>query len=76
MAVMHARGELRVGEDFIHESIVGSIFTGRLEKEEEFFGRKAVIPRVSGRAYITQYCEVVLDEEDPFPEGYTVGDIR
>lgn len=35
----------------------------------------AVIPEISGRAYVTQYCDIVCDEDDPFPEGYTVGDI-
>ena len=35
----------------------------------------AVIPEINGRAYITQYCDIVLDEDDPFPEGFTVGDI-
>eukprot|EP00931_Biecheleriopsis_adriatica_P118745 TRINITY_DN94073_c0_g1_i1.p1 TRINITY_DN94073_c0_g1~~TRINITY_DN94073_c0_g1_i1.p1 ORF type:complete len:203 (+),score=29.56 TRINITY_DN94073_c0_g1_i1:661-1269(+) len=76
MAQLHARGRLGLGEDFVHESIVGSRFIGRLEEETIVGGDvAAVVPTISGRAWITQYCEVVCDPTDPFPEGYTVGDI-
>ena len=63
----------------MHESIVGTRFVGRLLEEvliesgsEQI---QAVIPTITGRAWITQYCDVVCDSSDPFPEGYTVGDI-
>ena len=78
MAVMHAKGELALGEDFVHESIVGTTFTGRLVAEERVEGRyaaDAVVPEIAGRAWITQHCTVVCDPTDPFPTGYTVGDI-
>ena len=77
MAVMHARGELKVGEPFVHESIVGSIFTGVIleETELEGDGRVAIIPEIKGSACITQYSTVVVDPTDPFKEGFKVADI-
>eukprot|EP00548_Thalassiothrix_antarctica_P001745 CAMPEP_0194140596 /NCGR_PEP_ID=MMETSP0152-20130528/10133_1 /TAXON_ID=1049557 /ORGANISM="Thalassiothrix antarctica, Strain L6-D1" /LENGTH=348 /DNA_ID=CAMNT_0038838907 /DNA_START=276 /DNA_END=1322 /DNA_ORIENTATION=+ len=77
MAVLHARGELVMGERFVHESIVGTKFIGTI-LEETTIGKKnkiAIIPQIEGSAYITQYSEVVVDDEDPFPEGYRVADI-
>ena len=76
MATMHARGLLKVGEKFVHESIVGSTFIGTILEEivmED--GRKGMIPEIKGSACITQYCEVVVDKKDIFPVGYTVADI-
>eukprot|EP00945_MAST-04E_sp_MAST-4E-sp1_P006133 g6133.t1 len=77
MAVMHARGELAVGEKFIHESIVGSKFTGTILEETtlEADGRVAIIPGIEGSACITQYSEIVVDPDDPFPVGFRVADI-
>ena len=76
MASLHARGELGLGEDFVHESVIGSSFVGRLHEETTIAaGVKAVVPSISGRAWITQHATVVCDPSDPFPEGYTVGDI-
>jgi proline racemase len=76
MTVLHARGQLKVGEPFVHESIVGSKFTGTILEETTLEdGRSATIPQIEGSAYITQYSEVVVDPTDPFPEGYRVGDI-
>eukprot|EP00965_Chrysotila_dentata_P195533 6177048-Pleurochrysis_carterae.AAC.3 len=80
MALLHARGELAIGEDFEHESIIGTKFIGRL-LEEVVVGEgtekavHGVSPSVSGRAWITQHAMVVCDPSDPFPEGFTVGDI-
>ena len=76
MATLHAKGLLKVGEPFVHESIVGSKFTGTIMEETTLEdGRKAIIPQVEGSACITQYSEVVVDPEDPFSEGYRVADI-
>ena len=77
MAVMHARGELAVGQAFVHESIVGSLFTGTILAEVSLpgDGRAAIIPQIEGSACITQYSEIVVDPEDPFPQGYRVADI-
>ena len=76
MATMHARGELKVGEEFVHESIVGSTFVGKILEEVMLEdGRVAIVNSIKGSACITQYCEVVVDENDPFEEGYKVSDI-
>jgi len=78
MAQLHARGLLKLREEFIHESIVGTQFIGRLLEEVEVSSSvqiKGVLPAVSGQAWITQYCDVVCHPSDPFPEGYVVGDI-
>ncbi len=75
MATLFARGELGLGQDFRHQGILGTIFTGRLVRETEWNGRPAVVPTISGRAYVTGHARYVLDPEDPFPAGFTVGDI-
>lgn len=77
MATMHARGLLGVGEPFDHYSIVGSKFTGTIVEETNLInGKTAILPRIKGSAWITQYSEVVVDDvSDPFPEGYKVADI-
>ena len=75
MVAMHAKGELGLNEDFRHEGILGTIFTGRLIRETTIGNYKAVVPTLSGTAWITGYVQYVVDPEDPFPNGYTVGDI-
>jgi len=75
MAVLHAKGELGLDEDFVHEGILGTRFVGRLVEETTVGNRPAVVPTLSGRAWITGFAEYVLDETDPFPEGFTIGDI-
>jgi proline racemase len=75
MAVLHAKGELGLGEDFVHQGILGTTFTGRLVEETTVGGRAAVVPTLTGQAWITGFAQYVLDETDPFPEGFTVGDI-
>lgn len=75
MAVQYAKGKLPLHQDFVHEGVLGTIFTGRLVAETQFGNYKAVIPTISGRAWITGFANYVLDPEDPFPEGFTVGDL-
>jgi proline racemase len=75
MAVLHARGELALEEDFVHEGLLGTRFVGRLVEETEVGSRPAVVPTLGGQAWITGFAEYVVDETDPFPEGFTVGDI-
>jgi len=75
MAVLHARGELGLDEDFVHEGLLGTRFVGRLVEETTVDDRPAVVPTLGGEAWITGFAEYVLDETDPFPEGFTVGDI-
>jgi proline racemase len=75
MAALHAKGELGLNKDFNHEGILGTIFTGQLIGETTVGSYPAVIPTLSGRAWITGFSNYVLDADDPFPEGFTVGDI-
>jgi proline racemase len=75
MAVLHAKGQLAVGEDFHHEGILGTVFTGRLVDETTVGDYRAVVPTISGSAWITGFAQYVVDPSDPFPEGFTVGDI-
>ena len=75
MATLHAKGELALNCDFVHEGILGTTFTGRLIAETRVGKYAAVIPTISGRAWITGFSEYVVDADDPFPAGFTVGDI-
>lgn len=75
MATLYARGELGLHQDFRHEGILGNIFTGQLVAETSVGSFKAVIPTVKGQAWITGFNTYVLDPTDPFPNGYTIGDL-
>lgn len=75
MAVLHAKGELPLNQDFRHEGPLGTIFTGRLVRETKVGDYAAVVPRLSGQAWITGFAQYVVDRTDPFPNGYTMGDI-
>ena len=75
MAVLHAKGRLGIGEDFRHEGILGTVFTGRLIEETRVGERTAVVPTITGTAWVTGFASYVVDPTDPFPEGYTVGDL-
>ena len=71
----YARGQLAIGEPFPHRSIIGSEFVGELTGTTTVGPYPAVLPRVTGRAWVTGYTRWVLDDTDPFPTGFTVGDI-
>ncbi len=75
MATLYAKGELSLDQDFRHEGILGTIFTGRLIKETQVGPYSAVVPTLSGQAWITGFSNYVVDPSDPFPNGFTVGDI-
>lgn len=75
MAVLHAKGELSLNQPFRHQSIVGNVYTGRLVEETTIGERKAVVPTITGTSWITGLNTLVLDQDDPFTEGFTVGDI-
>jgi proline racemase len=75
MAALVAKGRLRVGEDFRHEGILGTIFTGRVVEETTVGPHRAIVPTITGTAWITGFASYVVDPEDPFPNGFTVGDI-
>jgi proline racemase len=75
MAVLHARGELAIDEDFFHQGILDTVWTGRLLRATRVGDRAAVVPRITGRGWIYARSEYLLDEADPFADGFTVADI-
>jgi proline racemase len=72
MAALHARGELQLGREFVNESVIGSRFTGRLVAETAVGELPAVIPEISGRAWVTGIGQYLLDPSDPFPAGFAL----
>jgi proline racemase len=71
MAQLHTRGELPLGKDFVNESFIGTRFIGRLVEETTLTdGRVAVVPTITGRAWITGTAQYLLDPTDPFPAGF------
>ena len=75
LAVLHARGQMRVGDTMVHESMIGSRFTGRIASETTMAGRTAIIPTISGRAWITGTFNYFIDPEDPWPQGFALNDM-
>jgi proline racemase len=75
MAALHARGELGLRVPFVHEGVLGTTFRGMLLERTTVGGHNAVIPSIQGRAWITGHVQHVLQPDDPFPTGLTVGDI-
>jgi len=74
MALLHARGKMQPGQLFIGTSIIGSEFHCRIESETHVADRCAIIPVISGRAWITGISQYMLDPGDPYPQGYRIGD--
>lgn len=72
MAQLVARGRLKVGDEFRHESIIGSIFTGRVESATTVAGRPAIIPSIAGWARMTGLNTIFIDDRDPFARGFVV----
>ncbi|WP_037606454.1 proline racemase family protein [Streptacidiphilus rugosus] len=70
VAQLHARGQLALGADFRNESFIGTQFIGRAVEETTVAGRRAVVPTVTGRAWITGTAQYFLDPTDPFPKGF------
>jgi proline racemase len=75
MATLHSRGKLGLGQPFRHEGILGTVFTGCLVSETVVGQYSAVVPTLSGSAWISGISQYVVDAEDPFPDGFTVGDL-
>jgi proline racemase len=74
MAVMRAKGEMQVGDRYLARSIIGSEFLGRIEADTTLGGRPAIIPSISGRAWISGTRIEMLDPADPWPAGYRLSD--
>ena len=74
LAVLHARGEARVGQSIESHSIIDSVFGAEVSAETSVGGRAAIIPRITGRAWIFGYGSLEIDATDPFAGGYTLPD--
>jgi proline racemase len=72
MAQLHARVELGLDEDFVNESFIGTHFVGRLVELDTVGDLPAVIPTITGRAWVTGTAQYVLDPDDPFPAGFVM----
>ena len=70
LAQLHALGELKLGEEFVNESVIGTRFSARIVEETTVAGRPAIIPEITGRAWITGIGQYLLDPTDPFPAGF------
>lgn len=74
MAVLQSKGDLQVGQDFVGLSIIDSRFECRIEALTDLQGVAAIIPSISGRAWITETRQLLLDPSDPWPGGYRIAD--
>ncbi|MBL4863176.1 MAG: 4-hydroxyproline epimerase [Crocinitomicaceae bacterium] len=72
MAQWYAKGKLKKGDEFIHESIIGSQFIGRIEEETDLNGHKAIVPSIEGWARIHGYNTILIDDDDPYAHGFQV----
>jgi len=72
MAQLYARGELDLDQDFVNESFIGTRFVGRLVEQTEVGGVPAVVPEITGRAWITGTAQYLVDPDDPFPDGFVL----
>lgn len=72
MAQWYAQGRLKPGEEFVHESIIGSRFIGRIEEETIVAGKPAIRPSIEGWAMVTGYNTIILDDDDPYVHGFQV----
>ena len=70
LATLHAKGKLKQGEKFVYESIASTLFTGEIVGTTKVGDYDAVIPQITGSAYITGFCQYVIDEDDPVKHGF------
>jgi proline racemase len=74
MAALHARGLMREGDGMAHASAIGSTFDGRITAVTDVGGRPAIVPAIRGSAWITGVSQLLIDPDDPYPEGYVLSD--
>jgi 4-hydroxyproline epimerase len=72
MAQLAARGQLKTGDDFVHESIIGSLFDGRVEAAAKVGNHDAIVPSISGWARQHGINTILVDDRDPFAHGFQV----
>jgi proline racemase len=75
LAALHARGAAKIGDEFRQEGILDTIFSARIVEERRVGPHAAIVPSIRGRAWISAFPQYVLSPDDPFPEGFMVGDI-
>jgi proline racemase len=74
LAVLHARGQMQVGDAMSHASAIGSTFDGRIVSETRVGDRAGIVPAIRGSAWITGIAQIFVDDADPYPEGYLLAD--
>jgi len=72
MALLHAQGQLKLGEEYRYQSILGTEFVGKIAAETLVGDRPGILPEVTGSAYITGLNTLILTEGDPFPCGFAL----
>lgn len=72
MAQWHAKGKLKIGEPFVHESYIGSQFIGKVEEETNLGDHQAIVPSIQGWAQVTGYNTIIIDDDDPYAHGFQV----
>lgn len=75
MAVLHAKGLLEIGQDYVNAGPLGTTFTGRIERTTKIGPFDAIVPSLSGRGWISGVSQYMLDPTDPFQTGFTISDI-
>lgn len=72
LAQWHAKGKLKMGEEFVHESYIGSKFIGRVVEETTLGDKPAIVPSIQGWAQVTGYNNIIIDDDDPYAHGFQV----
>lgn len=72
MAQLYAKGKLKIDQEYIHESYIGSTFIGKIEEAAQINGKQAIIPSIQGWAKIYGYNEIIIDDDDPYAHGFQV----
>ncbi|KUK56050.1 MAG: Proline racemase [Atribacteria bacterium 34_128] len=74
LAVLYSKGKIKINEEFVYESILGTKFKGHIDSEAKVGDFPAIIPKITGSAYITGLQQFVVDENDPLRYGFTLKD--
>ncbi len=73
LSILHARGDIALGELFVHESLIGTTLSGRIVEETKVGEYAAIVPEISGRAFVTGHHDFVMDLDDPLKDGFLLG---
>ena len=74
LAALVAKGAARLGDELLFEGLTGTTFAAKVMEARTEAGLPVIIPQVRGRAFLTGFYQLVLDRDDPFPEGFRIGD--